>query len=274
MDLFTLIDKLKNTAMKKIFILSLICLATITACRINLDLDNEGKGPIIDKAYTQFKFCKIEQSNGIESEVFKSTENKVIVTAPDDIIDKIIVESTETNQVKIHVKSNSNISTKHVKVKIYTSQICEINSSSASEVKVRDSFSEAELNLKSSSGSEIEGNFVAIKIQINASSGSHIKADIQAKDAVINTSSGGEIDLAGFTKTCDGKASSGGQINGEKFKISEASLNASSGGKIDISITEKANANASSGGEINFIRAGNNINLIKKESSGGEVHLK
>lgn len=260
--------------MKQLVILSIILFSFFVACHINIDHGNEGKGPIVDKTYTQFDFCKIVQSNDIQSEIFKSTENKIIVTAPNDIMDKIIVESTESNQIKIHVKSNSNISTKHVKVKIYVKNICELHASSSAEIKVKDSFSMAELNLESSSDGEIEGKFMAIKLKINASSGSHIVASIQAKETMLNTSSGSEIEINGFTKTCDGKASSGGQIEGKDFRISESIFNASSGGNIEVRITEKSDANASSGGEINLIRAGNNINLSKHESSGGEIHLK
>jgi hypothetical protein len=260
--------------MKKIFNLIASLSILFSACKLQYIIENEGTGPIAEKVYNDFKFNGIDQANSIQSEVYKSTENKIVVSAPSDIMEYIIVESKDGNQVSIHVKSNSNISAKKVRVKIYMKELQSIHASSASEVNLKDSFTQKELNISTSSGAEIKGYVSAMKLNVNTSSGSTIKIGANAVESIIQASSGSHITITGYTKTSEINVSSGAEVNAANFYSSESNLKASSGGIIDQSITQKVDANASSGGQIDVIKKGASIDIIKHESSGGEVYIK
>lgn len=264
---------IKSIQMKKILTFSAFLAILVVSCKINYSIENEGKGPIIDKEYKDLIFSGINQSNDINSEVIKSKENKIIVTAPDDIINDIIVESKNPNQISIYVKSNANISTKKVKVKIYMTDLNEINVSSSAEIKVLDTFTTKNLTLNSSSDGEILGNFKTLNLDLNSSSGSSITISSNSVESIINASSGSEIKIEGFTQNCDLNASSGSKIQASKFYSLESIAKASSGANIYHNVSKKLNANASSGGEISIKKLGTNIEMIKKESSGGRVSI-
>lgn len=263
--------------MKKYF-LSVIFILCLTACsfppiNFTIDGENSGKGKIIDKSYT-VSFTRVEQQNGIESDVFLSNENKVIVNAPEDIIDKIVVEKKDSATVWIYVKKYSNISTDKVKVKIYTNALESIETSSASSVDVVDSFVSPQLRLSSSSGSKISGNFKSLNAVLHTSSGSNIDITLYSKHLEAQSSSGSTIEIKGIAQNAVLEASSGSRIDSEDLLISDAQTETSSGGTIEISVTQKAIAKASTGGHIDLYRKGNNFELNKKETSGGEVNIK
>lgn len=83
--------------MKKILFVS-ACLAILTACSgsgkdnsIIFGSMNEGKEGIIQKEFNN-DFDAIEVSSGIDAEIIKSDAEKVVISAPADIMDKIDVE--------------------------------------------------------------------------------------------------------------------------------------------------------------------------------------
>jgi hypothetical protein len=235
-------------------------------------IDNEGKGPIIDKVY-DIKFIGIEQDNGIESKVYKSDAYKIVVQAPDDIIGNILVELQTNNIVHIHVKKNSNISLNKVNVSIYTPYVKSLDASSAAEIIVIDTFTSEMITLESTSGAEISGSFKALKGQVKSSSGSSMKLHFLGETIDAQSTSGSSIELTGLSKTSQFKASSGAHIDAEKFTTQNADAESSSGGEIEISSTQKASARASSGSSIEIYKRNNSLELIKEESSGGKVSL-
>ncbi|MBL7789533.1 MAG: DUF2807 domain-containing protein [Chitinophagales bacterium] len=250
-----------------------LTLVSINLISCNFQItSNEGKGPLIDKTY-QYKFTALEQDNGIESKIYKSNEHKVVVNAPNDIIDNILVEMEGDHKVHIHVKNNSNISTAKVTVKIYTPYLTELDASSAAEVQVIDTFVAEKIVLESGSGAEIKGSFKALTGNVKASSGSSIDVNILGETISVESTSGSEITLSGLAKQTDMKASSGSQIDGEKFVSQSSNLESSSGAEISLGVTLKTIAKSSSGSNIDIYKRSNQIEISKEVSSGGSVDL-
>lgn len=263
-----------------ILLLSLSSLLLSSCVQISKDgvswsfIENEGKGPIITKDYKDLQICGIEINNGIEAKLMKSNEEKVIVSAPSDIIDKIIVEQLEGRTINLRVKSNSNISTKKVRVEIYSKELCKIASSSAAEIEAVDEFSSPSLTFSASSGSVIKGKFRSKTITANTSSGAEIHADLSAIKLFLTSSSGSSMNMKGYSQDLKANASSGAEINGDQFYSQNANLSASSGGSINSASTKSVNANASSGSEITVLRHGNDFSIQKSVSSGGQILVK
>ena len=248
-----------------------IILTTLASCQFNITR-NEGKGPLTDKVYS-YTFSGIKQATGLESKVFKSNESKVVVNAPADIMDKILVEMIEDNTIFIHVKKNSNISTNKVSISIYTPQLSKIDASSASEVLVKDTFTTEKLSLESSSGARIDGFFKSLSSQLKSSSGSEMNLQIFNETADVQSSSGASIVLKGLGKTSHLKSSSGAKIDAENYTSQESIAESSSGADISIGTTNIAKAKASSGSRVDIYKKNNSLELTKEESSGGQVSV-
>ena len=79
----------------------------------------KGNGPITDKTYDG-NINQIQVSTSIDAEVLKSDTEKVVISAPSDIMEFIKVENNGGN-LRIFVNSGfgRNISTQNVKAKIY-----------------------------------------------------------------------------------------------------------------------------------------------------------
>lgn len=254
-----------------LFILSII-LGFIAACNFNISA-NEGKGPQIDKVYN-YNFTGIEQDNGIESKVYKSNENKIVINAPSDIMEKILVEEMGNNIVHIHVKKHSNISLNKVKVIIYTKALKSLDASSAAEIQVIDTFTSESITIETTSGAEIHGSFKALKGLIKSSSGSSITMGFYGENAEISASSGSNIDLNGLAKMSQMKSSSGSTIDAENYISQQLTAESSSGANISASATTKVNAKSSSGSSIAIYKRSNALEIEKNESSGGSVSIK
>lgn len=267
--------------MKRIFLPIILFLIAFSSCVcVSKDglsfsgFENEGKGPMTSKDYDQLHFCGVEINNGLKAKIYKSPNEKVRVSAPSDIIDCIEVKQLEGRNILLKVKSNSNISTKKIKVEIYTTDLCKIASSSGSHVEVVDEFLSPSLSLSSNSGSYLKGKFKSKKLSASSSSGSSQDIDIQSIESTFTSSSGSSMEIRGYTELAKANTSSGSEIDAKELNSKEVHLTASSGGELKISATSQANANASSGGDIQIYRKGTTFTVNKTETSGGSVEIK
>ncbi|MNE25260.1 hypothetical protein D3C80_1185830 [compost metagenome] len=75
--------------------------------------------------------------------------------------------------------------------------------------------------------------------------------------------------LRGSAKSLNVKSSSGSDISAYDLTAEVCVANASSGSDIEVTVTKQLTAHASSGGDVNY--KGNPQNVVKNESSGGDV---
>lgn len=231
----------------------------------------KGSGPIQQKEYN-YDFDGIKVSQGIDAEVYKATEEKVVVSAPADIMDKIIVERSGS-EVSIHLAPNSRISTERIKVKIFAKDFSSLVATSSAEINVKDKFMLEDLTVHASSSGSVEGNLEANNFNIKTSSSGDFEGKIWAINLNAEATSSGDIDLSGTAKNVTFSASSSGRIDAEHLTAENADLKASSSGGVEVGVSGKLSASASSSGSIEVYKKGNLTVVNKSESSSGSVEI-
>lgn len=234
---------------------------------------NEGKGEIIDKSY-DYDFDDIQISNSLNVEIVKSSTEKVVVSAPSDIIDKIAIIK-EGDKIRIKVADGvRNLSTNRVKVKVYANDFSKISASSSASVRVTDAFKGNRFDIAVSSSATIKGNFDAKNINIQVTSSSDFVGEIFAQDAIVQASSSGTISIKGKSENFSGLVASSADIEAADFVTETAVLQASSSGGIKIGVRQSVTGAASSSGDIVILKKGNLSNVTVQENSSGSVVVK
>lgn len=234
-------------------------------------ITKEGKGPINEKN-VDVNFSELVVSEGISAEVVKSSSEKVVVSAPSDIIEEILVEQ-RGSKVRIHIEDNKRISLDRVSVKVYAKDFEKIEASSAAKISIKDKFTQENTEIQSSSAGSISGNLEANDFKIKTSSAGSFTGKVWAVDLDLAASSAGSVNIEGKTKTLKASVSSSGNIGGEKLVAQIADLNASSGASIAATVSSTLSANASSGGAIKVTSKGTLQVLKKEQSSGGSITI-
>lgn len=227
-------------------------------------------GPMTQKVITG-DFDEIEVSTAISAEIVKGDEEKVIVSAPKNILEEVEAEikgGILTIRVKpgIRFKSMQGIS-----AKIFAKDFKSIEANSAASINVKEKFLNEENNISVSSSGSIKGNFEANKMTIDASSAGNFSGKIWAIDLNSDASSSGSIMISGNAKKIIAGASSGGNISAKEFTADDGDLDVSSGGSITLGIKNSLTAEASSGGNIQYINLGNTSKINTSTSSGGSI---
>lgn len=266
--------------MKTTIFLPLALVLALSSCNISNEKGNngifnfstkEGKGSLKDKTFTG-NFDEIKVSQAIQAEVVKSNEEKVVITAPEDILSEILVENNG-GKLHIHFKPNLNISANRVSAKIYAKDFSRLSANSAASIQVKDQFTQDKTFVDVSSSGSVSGNLEANQFSIETSSSGGFSGKIWAVNLVVQVSSSGDVDVTGKAKNVSAEASSAGSFNAGDLVAENANLQASSGGSVKIGVSGTASAHASSGGDINIVRKGNLKVAQQNTSSGGSISI-
>lgn len=235
----------------------------------------EGKGPIKEKTITE-NFSGVEVSNSLKAEIFKSTENKVVISAPDDLLQFIDATLQSDGTIKIAITKNSSwtsgISTKRVAVKVYTKTLNKIKANSSAEVKIQDQFTQEKIEVIVSSSGEIKGDLEANNLILDIGSSGEFEGNVWADVANISVNSSGDAKLKGKIQNATVSVSSSGDLEGENLEIKKGKIDVSSSGSMEAMVSGNVEANASSSGSIKLKKMGNAA-ITKTESSSGSVSV-
>ncbi len=110
-------------------------------------------GPTKQKQVTG-DFNEIEVSQAIDAEVIKSDIEKVVIHAPESIMDEVLADISG-GKLHIHYKTGIRVmNSHHVSAKIYVKDFTKINANSAAKITVKDKFVQEKTDIEvSSSGS-------------------------------------------------------------------------------------------------------------------------
>ena len=230
-----------------------------------------GNGIIKNKEF-KMSFDEIKVVQSISAEVVKSEEEKVVITAPSDILDDIMVENTN-GKLYIHFKSGSNISARNVAAKIFAKDFTAVKASSSASIIFKDKFTQERTDIEVSSSADITGNLEANEMSIDVSSSGSFTGKIWTVNLESEATSSGDINISGKAKNANLSASSSGTLNAQKLIADNADIKASSSGDVSLSVSKQVNASASSSGDINITKKGNLNILSSKESSGGSISI-
>ena len=262
--------------MKTLSISILSAFFLLTSCNVTTDsgfpftiTQKEGTGIIKNKEYN-ITFDEIKVAQSIKAEVVKANEEKVIVTAPADILDDILVENNN-GQLYIHFKPNLNISARNVAVKIFARDFSSIKASSSASIIIKDQFTQDRTDIQVSSSGSIKGNLEANDVSLQASSSGSYSGKIWAVNFDGKASSSADVMVSGKAKNANITASSSGNFNAKEMIAESADLKASSSGSVRLAVEKELRASASSSGGITIDRKGS-LNIVSQnKSSGGSI---
>ncbi|WP_415325516.1 head GIN domain-containing protein [Chryseobacterium sp. MMS23-Vi53] len=227
-------------------------------------------GPVREKEFTG-DFDEIEISQAIEAEIIKADVEKVVISAPENIMDQILVDNSG-GKLHIHYKSGIRVMNSHnVKARIFAKDFTKLNANSAGTIKVKDKFVQDKMHVEISSSGSVSGDLEANDFDISADSSGSFDGKVWAVDLNIDASSAASIDVTGKAKNADVSASSGSSISAKNVFADNVDAEASSGGSVEITATSSVKGEASSGGSVHVSRKGELKNVQKEESSGGSV---
>ncbi|SFZ96162.1 Putative auto-transporter adhesin, head GIN domain [Chryseobacterium limigenitum] len=233
---------------------------------------NKDHGPGKEKQYTG-DFDEIEVSQAISAEIIKSETERVVVYAPANIIDEILIDKIGS-KVHIHYKSGIRVMNGHnVKAKIYVKDFSKLIANSAASITVNDKFTQEKTDIEVSSAASVTGDLEANKFEISADSSSSFDGKIWAVDLDVEASSAASINISGKAKNVDLSSSSGSSLSAKDLIADNLKVDASSGASVEVGATSSIDAEASSGGSVNVYKKGNVTDIKKDESSGGSVTI-
>lgn len=234
-------------------------------------VDNE-HGPKREKEF-KGDFDEIEVSQAIDAEIIKSETERVVISAPENIINEILVDNSG-GKLHIHYKPGIRVmNTSNVSAKIYTKDFTKLIANSAAKIAVKDKFVQEKTEIELSSAASITGDLEANNMELSVDSSSSFEGKIWAVDLDVDASSAASVSLSGKSKNATITSSSGSSISAENVVVENLKAEASSGASVEISATSKIDANASSGGSIDVHKKGNVASVNKEESSGGSVNV-
>ena len=197
---------------------------------------------------------------------------KVIVTAPKDILEDVLVENNG-GKLYIHFKMGLNISARNVAVKIFAKDFSAVKASSSATITFKDQFTQEKTDIEVSSSGTVKGNLEANDLSIDVSSSGTFSGKIWAVNLEGDVSSSGDIIISGKTKNANLQSSSSGTINAKEVIAEKAEISASSSGLVKLSVSNELRASANSSGDINIYKKGNLNVISQKENSGGSISI-
>ena len=184
------------------------------ACSFNMfSWDAEtGKGPIREETRTLASFSGIHSHVPANIEVFHSTENKIVVSMQESLLP--LFES-EVSGSQLDLDFSKRVHTdKPIQIKIYTSDLAEIDLTGAGKMKVSDAFGGSMLEIDISGVSDVdfaEARYDRIGCQVSGSGSVKIQGSAQDLDASV--SGVGSIYAAGLeVKNCTADISGSGKV--------------------------------------------------------------
>lgn len=232
--------------MKKILIVAVG--VTMMACTHSFDSNAE---EVTTKRFAG-QYTGIDAGQGIKVNVVADNTDSLIVTAPEDIIDKIITE-VKGDMLMIHWDKKANIkSTRRVEVTVPMRNVNQIKASSGATV-ITDTIKGNNLIFRSSSGAQINTMVEALSVDAKSSSGASLR-------------------IIGKTGNAEYEASSGAHIAADSLLAADVVAEASSGSGIKLNAATGLKAKASSGGHIKYLGSPTMVNIAS--SSGGSISKK
>ncbi len=174
-------------------------------------------------------FTTVKVYNGIDVELVKSDESKIIVTG--EKAEKVKIKSSG-NTLRISLRFPETTADGKVKITLYY----------ASNLKTIDA----------NEGAIITGkNIEQTQIEIKGQEGAFINLVVKVKHLRVKSSSGAVIRLSGASKNQTVDADLGGMYHGYKLQVSDMTMvRAGSGSKVEVQSGETLDAKVSFGGSI------------------------
>ena len=179
-------------------------------------------------------FNKLSASSSVKVKLIKSNEHKVAFKMTTGSEERLITEvKNDRLIVKIKNKSFGWNGNAKAAVKVYYTELNEVDVNAGASVKAEEVIHTANMD-------------------VSVSSGARADLEVESDKIYAEVSSGGRIELEGTAKNGKYEASSGGFINAVGMVCDNVDAEASSGGQLKVYANKKLDAEASSGGTIRY----------------------
>lgn len=195
----------------RLFIAAAMVLTVISSCT---KLRLRGDGAIVSETRNVSSFTSIDVDGDVDVEVYQSNENKVILTAYQNLI-PVYETKVKGNTLKLGFRDGYwNVRNNNMRVEVYTTDVNSVNLNGSGDVRVGSSIASQDFNARiNGSGSIVVDNnhFENVNFKVNGS------GDIDAKKAVCKNvyadiSGSGSIDV-NVTNMLTVKISGSGNVN-------------------------------------------------------------
>lgn len=233
----------------------------------------EGTEPVKEKTFDG-NFDEIKVSSSLKATIVKSEQEKVVVSAPADLLEVLVVSNTD-GKLHIHFKDGFNITNVgKINVKIYAKDFTSLHANSSGSIAVQDKFLLEKVTVKASSSGSVKGDLEANDFSFDVSSSGSYSGKVWAIDLDGEASSSGDVAISGESKNSTFDASSSGFINAENMTVENAVAEASSSGTVKVKVKNSLAASANSSGNIDILQTNKLQTQQVKESSGGSVTIR
>ncbi len=192
-----------------------------------------GSGNLTTRNFALSDFTEVLARSGFQLELVQSSTFSVEVTADDNVMDYIDVD-TSGNTLEIKPQWNRSFRSVTLRAKITTPDLYEITLSGGSQASISGFSSSHHLSVRLSGGSRVTG-------------------DITAGDAYFGLSGGSQVSLQGTADDLDVNGSGGSQLELEAFSANNADINLSGGGRATINVNGALDVNLSGGSHVTYI---------------------
>jgi hypothetical protein len=192
-----------------------------------------GSGNLTTRNFDFSHFTSVVARSGFQLELVQSSTFSVEVTADDNVMDYIDVD-TSGNTLEIKPQWNRSFRSVTLRAKITTPDLYEIKLSGGSQAS-------------------ISGFSSSHHLSVGLSGGSRVTGDITAGDAYFGLSGGSQVNLEGTADDLDVNGSGGSQLELEAFSVNNADINLSGGGGATINVNGALDVNLSGGSHVTYI---------------------
>ena len=180
----------------------------------------------IEKAIGDFKELKVYDL--IEVELFKSNENKVLITG--DNTENVLLYN-KNGTLKIKMKLAEIFDGNNTKVKLYYKSIEVIDANEGVKIHSKDEIKQFEIDLRSQ-----EGGSIHVNLNVNY--------------ANIKAVTGGVVEASGIAKKQSVSLLTGGVFKGEFLKSENSEVTINAGGEAYVNVSEVVDVKTRAGGDV------------------------
>ncbi len=210
-----------------------------------------GSGDLTTRNFDFSHFTSVVARSGFQLELVQSSTFSVEVTADDNVMDYIDVD-TSGNTLEIKPQWNRSFRSVTLRAKITTPDLYEIKLSGGSGASISGFSSSHHLSAGLSGGSSVTGNITAGDAYLSLSGGSHVNLSGSANELVATGSGGSHISLSGSAENIVIKGSGGSHFNLQDYSVSDADINLSGGSHAYVHVNGTLNVDISGGSEVHY----------------------
>ncbi|WP_183147888.1 GIN domain-containing protein [Chryseobacterium nematophagum] len=219
-------------------------------------------------------FNDITVNTAIISNIVKSDTEKVVISAPQDIINYVVVKIVN-GALNISIDKPSGIIIKDpVYATVYAKNITALTATSAAEITLKDSFESNKILFSINSAARIKGNNNLIKaneLVLNLTSSSQFQCNIDTKVLNITSASSAKATVSGTADSSTIEATTSSIIDGTNLLSGKTNLKALTSSRISQGVKTQADAYATTASVIRILKKDPSLVVNKTTLLGGII---